>query len=105
MGVPTTLRYYGAIDDGIDSDVSGGRADIINGQQVGTPTTHRCCGAIDDGIDSDVGGGRAAIIWNERSAQLASWCVSYDEDSLISRNEPLEYSDLPTCKCMDGGES
>ena len=105
MGVPTTLSYYGAIDDGIDSDVGGGRAEIINGQQVGTPTTHRCCEAIDDGIDSDVGGGRAAIIWNERSAQLASWCVSYDEDSLIMFNEPLEYSDSPTCKCMEGGES
>ena len=105
MGVPTTLSYYGAIDDGIDSDVGGGRATIINGQQVGTPTTHRCCGAIDDGIDSDVGGGRAAIIWNERSAQLAGWCVSFDEDSLIMFNEPLEYSDSPTCKCMEGGES
>ena len=45
------------------------------------------------------------IIWNERSAQLASWCVSYDEDSLIMFNEPLEYSDSPTCKCMEGGES
>ena len=42
------------------------------------------------------------IIWNERSAQLANLCVSYDEESL---NEPLEYSDLPTCKCIEGGES
>ena len=66
MGDPTTLSYYGAIDDGIDSDVGGSRATIINGQQVGAPTTHRRCGAIDDGIDSDVGGGGAAIIWNER---------------------------------------
>ena len=105
MGVPTSLSYYGAIDDDIDSDVGGGRAAIINGQQMGTPTTHRCCGAIDDGIDSDAGGGRAAIIWNERSAQLASGCVSYDEDSLIMFNEPLEYLDSPTCTCMEGDES
>ena len=72
---------------------------------MGVPTTLSYYGAIDDGIDSDVGGGRAANIWNERSAQLASWCVSYDEDSLIMFNEPLEYSDSPTCKCMEGGES
>jgi hypothetical protein len=45
------------------------------------------------------------IIWNERPYYLDRWCVSYDEESLGMRIDPLEYSDSPFDTGMEGGVS